>query len=59
MSLSLSNSRLAQLPPDPKDRSHAVPPSASAPKPRRSKHVLSVAGYYAALAGKSSRKARK
>jgi hypothetical protein len=47
------------LPPDPEDQSHAVPPSVSAPEPRRSKRVLSVAGYYAALAGKSSRKARK
>jgi hypothetical protein len=47
------------LPPDLEDQSHAVPPSASAPEPCRSKRVLSVAGYYAALAGKSSRKARK
>ena len=47
------------LPPDLEDQSHAVPPSASAPEPRRSKRVLSVAGYYAALAEKSSRKARK
>jgi hypothetical protein len=44
------------LPPDPED---VLPPAASAPEPRRSKRVLSVAGYYAALAGVSSRKARK
>ena len=44
------------LPPDPED---LLPPSASAPELRRSKHVLPVAGYYAALAGLSPRKARK
>ena len=37
-------------PPDPED---VLPPSASAPEPRRSKRVLSLAGYYAALAGMS------
>jgi hypothetical protein len=46
-------------PPDPEDHSDTVPPSASAPEPRRSKHMLSVAGYYAALSGESPRKARK
>jgi hypothetical protein len=44
------------LPPDPED---VLPPSASAPEPRRSKRVLSIAGYYAALAGVGPRKARK
>jgi hypothetical protein len=44
------------LTPDPED---VLPPSASAPKPRQPKRVLSVAGYYAALAGVSPRKARK
>jgi hypothetical protein len=44
------------LTPDPED---VLPPSVSAPKPRRSKRVLSIAGYYAALAGVGPRKARK
>jgi hypothetical protein len=47
------------VPPDPEDHSDTVPPSASASELRRSKRVLSVAGYYAALAEKSPRKARK
>jgi hypothetical protein len=47
------------LPPDLGHQSHAVPPSASIPEPRRSKRMLSIAGYYAALAGKSPQKARK
>lgn len=47
------------LPPDPEDESDVVPPSASAPEPRRSKHVLSIAGYYATLADMNPRKARK
>jgi hypothetical protein len=47
------------LPPDPEGHSDTVPPSASAPEPRRSKRMLSVAGYYAALSGESPRKARK
>jgi hypothetical protein len=55
----LSLEGLFWLPPDPEDQSHAVSPSISAPEPRRSKHVLSIVGYYAALAGKSSQKARK
>jgi hypothetical protein len=46
------------LPPDPEDHLHPAPPSASVPEPRRPKRVLSVAGYYAALAGQSSRKPR-
>jgi hypothetical protein len=44
------------LPPDLED---VLPPSASAFKPRRSKRALSIAGYYAALAGVGPRKARK
>jgi hypothetical protein len=47
---------LFRLPPDLED---VVPPSASAPEPRRSKRVMSVAGHYATLAGMSPRKARK
>jgi hypothetical protein len=47
------------LHPDPEDHLHPAPPSASGPEPRRSKRVLSVAGYYAALAGQSPRKLRK
>jgi len=39
--------------PNPEDHSDTVPPSASAPDPRWSERVLSVAGYYAALAGKA------
>jgi hypothetical protein len=54
----LSLKGLLWLPPDPEDQSHAIPPSASTPEPRRSKRVLSIARYYAALAGKSSQKAR-
>ena len=44
------------LPPDPED---VLPPSASAPEPHRLNRVLSVAGYYAALAGVSPQKACK
>jgi hypothetical protein len=47
------------LPPDPEDHLHPASPSASAPEPRRSKRVLSIAGYYAILAGQSPRKPRK
>jgi hypothetical protein len=47
------------LPPNPEDHLHPALPSASAPEPRRSKRVLSVAGYYAGLAGQSPRKPRE
>jgi hypothetical protein len=47
---------LFRLPPHLED---VFPPSASAPEPRRSKRVMSIAGHYATLAGMSPRKARK
>jgi hypothetical protein len=50
---------LFRLPPGPEDHLHPAPLSASAPEPRRSKSVLSIAGYYAALAGQSPRKPHK
>jgi len=55
----LSLAGLFWLPSDPDDHLHPAPPSASAPEPCRSTRVLSVAGYYAALAGQSPRKPRK
>jgi hypothetical protein len=39
----LSRKGLLWLHPDPEDQSHAIPPFASTPEPRRSKRVLSIA----------------
>jgi hypothetical protein len=45
--------------PDLKDELDVVPPSVSAPEPRRSKYVLSIARYYATLTDIDPRKAHK
>jgi hypothetical protein len=47
------------LPPNLEEDSQRTLPPVNAPEPRRPKRVLSIAGYYATLAGMSPRKARK
>jgi hypothetical protein len=55
----LSLTDLFWLTPDLKDELDVVPSSVSAPEPRRSKHVLSIARYYATLTDIDPRKAHK